>query len=173
MTSGCQVAVDGVLDDNTWWRHKLPIWRLLLYQICKAKHSWWINSLQTTEHWCHLNLIASQIAGNATAFQQHIDDSITENIKAWWRHQMETFSALLALCAGNSPVPVNSPHKGQWRGALMFPFICAWIHDWVNNHEAGDLRCYRGHYDVSVMDPSYWSFAGGKPLVIGGFLSHG
>ena len=23
----------------------------------------------------------------------------------WWRHQMETFSALLALCAGNSPVP--------------------------------------------------------------------
>ena len=23
---------------------------------------------------------------------------------SWWRHQMETFSALLALCAGNSPV---------------------------------------------------------------------
>ena len=39
---------------------------------------------------------------------------------AWWRHQMEPFSALLALCAGNSPVPVNSPHKGQWCGALMF-----------------------------------------------------
>ena len=38
----------------------------------------------------------------------------------WWRHQMETFSALLAICAGNSPVPMNSPHKGQWRGALMF-----------------------------------------------------
>ena len=39
---------------------------------------------------------------------------------SWWRHQMETFSALLAICAGNSPVPVNSPHKGLWRGALMF-----------------------------------------------------
>ena len=24
---------------------------------------------------------------------------------SWWRHQMETFSALLAVCAGNSPVP--------------------------------------------------------------------
>ena len=24
---------------------------------------------------------------------------------AWWWHQMETFSALLAICAGNSPVP--------------------------------------------------------------------
>ena len=46
---------------------------------------------------------------------------------AWWRHQMETFFALLALCAGKSPVPVTSPHKGQWRGALMFSLICAWI----------------------------------------------
>ena len=27
----------------------------------------------------------------------------------WWRHQMETFSALLALCAGNSPVPAEFP----------------------------------------------------------------
>ena len=69
----------------------------------------------------------------------------------WWRHQMETFSALLALCAGNSPVPVNSPHKGQWRGALMFSLICALINDWVNNREAGDLRRYHGHYDVNVM----------------------
>ena len=69
----------------------------------------------------------------------------------WWRHQMETFSALLALCARNSPVPVNSPHKGQWCGALMFSLICARINDWVNNREAGDLRRHRGHYDVNVM----------------------
>ena len=39
--------------------------------------------------------------------------------------------------------PVNSPHKGQWRGALMFSLIYAWINDWVNNREAGDLRRYR------------------------------
>ena len=69
----------------------------------------------------------------------------------WWRHQLETFSAWLALCAGNSPVPVNSPHKGQWRGALMFSLICVWINGWVNNREAGDLRRHRGHYDVIVM----------------------
>ena len=72
----------------------------------------------------------------------------------WWRHQMETFSALLAICAGNSPVPVNSPHKGQWRGALMFSLICARINGWVNNREAGDLRRYRAHYDVIVMTHS-------------------
>ena len=47
--------------------------------------------------------------------------------------------------------PVISPHKGQWRGALMFSLICAWINDWVNNREAGDLRRHRDHYYVIVM----------------------
>ena len=58
---------------------------------------------------------------------------------------MATFSALLAICAG------NSPHKGQWRGALMFTLICARINGWVNNREGGDLRRHRAHYDVIVM----------------------
>ena len=40
---------------------------------------------------------------------------------------------------------------GQWRGALMFSLICAWINGWVNNREAGDLRRHRAHYDVTVM----------------------
>ena len=69
----------------------------------------------------------------------------------WWRHQIETSSALLVICAGSSPVPVNSPHKGQWRWALMFFFISAWINGWANNREAGDLRRNRAHYDVIVM----------------------
>ena len=47
--------------------------------------------------------------------------------------------------------PVNSPHKGQWRGALMFSLICVWLNVWVNHREAGDLRHYRAHNDVSVM----------------------
>ena len=46
---------------------------------------------------------------------------------------------------------VSSPHKGQWRGALMFSLICAWINGWVNNREAGDLRRHSAHYDVIVM----------------------
>ena len=47
--------------------------------------------------------------------------------------------------------PVNSPQKGQWRGAFVFSLICVWINDWVNNREAGDLRRNRAHYDVIVM----------------------
>ena len=48
-------------------------------------------------------------------------------------------------------LPVNSPHKGQWRGALMFSLSCAWINSWVDNSEAGDLRRQRAIYDVNVM----------------------
>ena len=72
--------------------------------------------------------------------------------RPWWRYQMETFSVSMALCAGNSPVTgVNSPHKGQRRGALMFSLICAWPNGWVNNGKAGDLRRHRAHYGVTVM----------------------
>ena len=64
---------------------------------------------------------------------------------------METFSALLAICVENSPVTGEFPHKGQWRRALMFSLIYAWINGWVNNREAGDSRRHRAHYDVTVM----------------------
>ena len=57
---------------------------------------------------------------------------------------------------GNPLAPVNSPHKGQWCRALMFSLICAWMNNWVNNPEAGDLRCHHAHYDVSVMNLAYW-----------------
>ena len=67
---------------------------------------------------------------------------------AWWRHQMETFPRNWPFVRGIH----WSPHKGQWRGALIFSLICVWINGWVNNREAGDLRRHRGHYDVIVMD---------------------
>ena len=53
------------------------------------------------------------------------------------------------LCAGNSPV--NTPHKGQWRGALVFSLICTWTNGWVNNRDADDLRRHRANYDVTLM----------------------
>ena len=42
-------------------------------------------------------------------------------VSTWWRHQMETFSALLALCAGNSSVTGEFPtHKPVTRGFYVF-----------------------------------------------------
>ena len=63
----------------------------------------------------------------------------------WWRHQMETYSALLARS------PVNFPHKNQWLGALMFSLICARRNGWVNTSETGNLRRHRAYYDITVM----------------------
>ena len=69
-----------------------------------------------------------------------------------WKH----FPRYWPFVRGIHRVPVNSPHKGQWRGALMFSLICAWIHGWVNNHEAGDLRRHHAHYDVTRINwPSH------------------
>ena len=48
--------------------------------------------------------------------------------------------------------PVNFPHNGQLRGALMFSLIYAWTNGWVKSREAGDWRRHRDHYDVTVMD---------------------
>ena len=63
-------------------------------------------------------------------------------------------SASLAFVWGIHWSPMNSSHKGQWRGALMLPLICAWISRWVNNRDAGDWRRHRAHYDVTVMNIS-------------------
>ena len=52
----------------------------------------------------------------------------------------------------NHRSPVNSPHKGQWRGVLMFLWSAPWINGWVNNREAGDLRRHRDHYVVILMN---------------------
>ena len=65
-----------------------------------------------------------------------------------WKH----FPRYWPFVRGIHRSPVNSPHKGQWRGALMFSVIYVWINDWVNNREAGDLRRYRAHCDVIVMN---------------------
>ena len=64
-----------------------------------------------------------------------------------WKH----FPRYWPFVQGIHRSPMNSPYKGQWRGALMFSLICAWINGWVNNGEVGDLRRHRTHYDIIVM----------------------
>ena len=66
------------------------------------------------------------------------------------RHQMETFSALLALCAGNSPVTI--PHtKASDAELWCFLRSTPWTNGWVNNRTAGDFRRHRAHYYVIVI----------------------
>ena len=53
-----------------------------------------------------------------------------------WKH----FPRYWPFVRGIHRYPVNSPHKGQWRGALIFTLICARINGWVNNCKAGETQ---------------------------------
>ena len=66
---------------------------------------------------------------------------------------METFSALLAICAGKSPVTGEIPAQKPVTRSLGFSLICAWINSWINNGDAGDLRRHRARYDDTVINP--------------------
>ena len=65
---------------------------------------------------------------------------------------METFSALLAICAGNSLVTGEFLAQRPVTRSFGVFFDLRLINGWVNNGEAGDLRRYRAYYDVIVMD---------------------
>ena len=64
-----------------------------------------------------------------------------------WKH----FPRYWPFVRGTHRSPVNSPHKGQWHGALIFFLICTWTNDWANNRDAGDLRRHCADYDVTTM----------------------
>ena len=78
-------------------------------------------------------------------FKTHFQTTHDDVIK--WKHFLRDWP----FVRGIHWSPVTSPHKGQWRGALMFSSICARINDWANNREAGDLRRNHVHYDVIAM----------------------
>ena len=64
-----------------------------------------------------------------------------------WRHQMESFSASLALCAGNPPATGEFPSQRPLTWCFAVSLICAW----TSNRDAGNLGRHRAHYDVTVM----------------------
>ena len=99
----------------------------------KIKNYWWICNI----HHCLISTL-----GIPTPGKEVIHDDVIK-----WKH----FPRHWPFVRGIHRSLVNSPHKGQWRRALMFSLICALINDEVNNWEAGDLRRHRAHYHVTVM----------------------
>ena len=56
----------------------------------------------------------------------------------WWHHQMKRLPRYWPFVRGIHRPSVNSPHKGQWRRALMFSLMCIWTNGWINNWDASD-----------------------------------
>ena len=50
---------------------------------------------------------------------------------AWWRHQIKKIPRYWPYVRRIHRSTINSPHKGQWRGALMFSFILYSINKWI------------------------------------------
>ena len=87
-------------------------------------------------------------------FQFH-DVIMSMRRKPLWCHdniiKWKQFPRFWPFVRGNHRSAVGGPHKGQWRGALMFSLICAWANGSVNNWYAGDLRRHRAYYGVTVV----------------------
>ena len=132
--------------------HKGPI----IQQLIRANTKGWIGGIQSvmrvlnSSPWCWLRyqFIMYHVVKGRTGLSWTLywgfcfhDDVIK------WKH----FPRYWPFVRGIPRSQVNSPHKGQWRGALMFSLIYACLNGWVNIGEAGDLRRHRAHYDVTVM----------------------
>ena len=120
-----------------------PVTALMFSLIC-AWINGWVNSREAGDlkhHHVHYDVTLMVWYLRVLVYRHDHDDVIK------WKH----FPRYWPFVRGIHQSPVNYPHKGQWRRALMFSLICTRINGWVNNGEAGDLRRYRGHYDANVM----------------------
>ena len=64
-----------------------------------------------------------------------------------WKH----YPRYWPVVRGIHRSPVDSPHKGQWRRALMISLICAWTNGWANKWDSDELRRHPARYDVPVI----------------------
>ena len=138
------------------------IYHLVL--IAKSKLTrgrYWINPFQSQTR--ELSIFVLRYGGQIyiSLPQSRIHDDVIK-----WKHFLRYWSFVWGIHRS----PVNSPHKGQWRGALMFSLICVWINYRVNNRKAGDLRRYRVHCDATVIllslcgnEPTSSKVTGGLP----------
>ena len=146
----CLMAVMRYVRCVTWLLSELEytgiaedsLWCLLVYWCLFGARSF-TTIIMALPGWCAL----------LTTFNWRVGMVVTDGLVSadlqplWWRGPVGSNGDVIKwkhlprcwpFVPGIHRSPVNSPHKGQWRGALMFSLICAWINTWVNNREAGD-----------------------------------
>ena len=116
---------------SIWWRHhKLyhskRIFLSMTIAVIRPMACWSITFTCSRKKILVSKCIARSIVTSSPERKQrlfyvHYDDVIK------WKH----FPRYWPFVLGIHRSPVNSPHKGQWRGALMFSLISAWINGWL------------------------------------------
>ena len=147
---------------------------LLNKRLSKQSWGWWFET-PSRSLWRHRNVDC--IAGCASLTQTIelvnvkwialANETVIYNISHCY---VMTWACLMTSSNGNifrviGPCAGEFPHKGQWRGALIFSLICAWTNGWVNNRYVGDLRRHRVHYDATVMFAASLTLSEGNPPV--------
>ena len=79
----------------------VPVWHLALYILCNIGHTMYPQLCLDCIYFVDLLIFFSVVFLLPNILLLH----------PWWRHQMETFSALLALCEENSPVTGEFPSQ--------------------------------------------------------------
>ena len=125
---------------SIWWRHHGKFkWRGIVdFDISLTPNSYSITNQRAIEwfHWCHnhrklnplINCLNQKITWGGGGGGGHAPVPFVHDDVIKWK----PFPRYWPFVRRIHRSPVNSPHKGQWRGALMFCLICAWINGWVN-----------------------------------------
>ena len=79
----------------------------LLWILCDLQNVF--NELMKDENFKIFYVVSTVPADSTASLEIEKWAAMEECPCAWWRHQMETFSALLAICAGNAPVTGEFP----------------------------------------------------------------
>ena len=100
----------------------------------QGQYLWYFGKQHLFLSTCGFKFIRSpMIGGVSQLLYVPIKNFPHQTCKSWWRHQMETFSALLAICAGNSPVSGEFSVQTPVTRSFDVSFICTRINGWVNN----------------------------------------
>ena len=137
-----------------------PLVFLYLYRLLDL----WIETLKAVNLYI-LTTLSMKWAGHWTFDLHHVSKikhSMCEIVN--WKYSKDNNATMTSsngnivrywpFVRGIHRSPVDDPHKGQWRGALMYSVICAW---WkrLNKRDTGDWRHHRVHYDVTVIQWPY------------------
>ena len=148
------------VDINTsQWRGHITVTSHESHGVSNHRQMHWAQQLvltntETRSNTCVADLWEGNppiIGGSSDADSFSWNDA-SEFLSPWWRHQMETFPALLTLCEGNPPVTGLFPlQKPVTRSFDVLSDRRLNKNGWANKRGAGDLRRHCAHYDINVM----------------------